>query len=77
MYAHTQCTCTCMYAVCNIACVLVYIIQAAEFRAFWGERAELRRFQDGSINEAVVWEGGSVGGRRGVVTRVITHLLNR
>ena len=44
---------------------------------FWGDKAELRRFQDGSINEAVVWRGGSVGERRGVVTQVITHLLNR
>ena len=53
------------------------ITQAAEFRVFWGEKAELRRFQDGSINEAVVWGGGSVGGRRGVVTQVVRHLLQR
>ena len=26
------------------------------FRAFWGPKAELRRFQDGKISEAVVWE---------------------
>jgi len=26
------------------------------FRDFWGERAELRRFKDGSIVEAVVWK---------------------
>ena len=44
---------------------------------FWGERSELRRFQDGSINEAVVWKGGSVGERRGVVTQIIAHLLHR
>ena len=44
---------------------------------FWGEKSELRRFQDGSINEAVVWEGGSVGERRGVVTQIVTHLLHR
>jgi hypothetical protein len=29
---------------------------AAAFREFWGDRAELRRFKDGSILEAVVWE---------------------
>ena len=58
-------------------CVLLCVVQASEFRTFWGEKAELRRFQDGSINEAVVWRGGSVGERRGVVTQVITHLLNR
>jgi U3 small nucleolar RNA-associated protein 22 len=29
---------------------------AAVFREFWGDKAELRRFKDGSILEAVVWE---------------------
>lgn len=29
---------------------------ARAFRAFWGDKAELRRFQDGLIAEAVVWE---------------------
>lgn len=31
-------------------------IAAAAFRAFWGDKAELRRFKDGSILEAVVWD---------------------
>lgn len=31
---------------------------AAKFRKFWGAKAELRRFQDGKINEAVVWQAG-------------------
>ncbi|GIL78350.1 hypothetical protein Vretimale_7699 [Volvox reticuliferus] len=29
---------------------------AARFRRFWGERAELRRWQDGKITETAVWE---------------------
>ncbi len=29
--------------------------EAAAFRKFWGEKAELRRFKDGSITESVVW----------------------
>jgi U3 small nucleolar RNA-associated protein 22 len=29
--------------------------EAAKFRAFWGERSELRRFKDGSILECVAW----------------------
>lgn len=29
--------------------------EAASFRKFWGEKAELRRFKDGSILESVVW----------------------
>jgi U3 small nucleolar RNA-associated protein 22 len=32
---------------------------AADFRGFWGDRSELRRFQDGAIVEAVVWDGSS------------------
>lgn len=27
-----------------------------KFRSFWGKKSELRRFQDGKISEAVVWE---------------------
>jgi len=30
-------------------------INAKAFRAFWGNKSEIRRFQDGSIVEAVVW----------------------
>ncbi|ETI25266.1 hypothetical protein G647_04641 [Cladophialophora carrionii CBS 160.54] len=33
--------------------------KAAEFRRFWGEKAELRRFKDGSISEALVWSQGA------------------
>ncbi|EFJ46213.1 hypothetical protein VOLCADRAFT_105649 [Volvox carteri f. nagariensis] len=29
---------------------------AARFRKFWGEKAELRRWQDGKITETAVWE---------------------
>ena len=29
--------------------------EAASFRSFWGEKAELRRFKDGSILESLVW----------------------
>ena len=28
-----------------------------EFRQFWGDRSQLRRFQDGSVKEMVVWGG--------------------
>ncbi|XP_061379629.1 nucleolar protein 6 [Danaus plexippus] len=31
--------------------------EAEQFRDFWGEKSELRRFQDGSITEACVWDG--------------------
>lgn len=32
--------------------------EAKKFREFWGERAELRRFKDGSILETLVWTAG-------------------
>ena len=31
--------------------------EAARFRQFWGEKAELRRFKDGGILECVEWKG--------------------
>ncbi|XP_064073088.1 nucleolar protein 6 [Vanessa tameamea] len=34
--------------------------EAEEFREFWGDKSELRRFQDGSITEACVWQEGPV-----------------
>ncbi|XXG81413.1 hypothetical protein AAC387_Pa09g2055 [Persea americana] len=30
--------------------------EVAKFRKFWGEKAELRRFKDGTIAESTVWE---------------------
>uniref|UniRef100_A0A8C8AGU2 Nucleolar protein 6 n=1 Tax=Otus sunia TaxID=257818 RepID=A0A8C8AGU2_9STRI len=38
--------------------------EALDFRTFWGEKSELRRFQDGSICEAVVWEADTVYQKR-------------
>ncbi|KAF1352035.1 pre-rRNA processing protein-like protein Utp22 [Delphinella strobiligena] len=49
--------------------------EAAEFRKFWGEKAELRRFRDGAILESLVWstkEGGLP-----IVQQIITWLLWR
>ncbi|KIV81867.1 hypothetical protein PV11_04017 [Exophiala sideris] len=43
--------------------------EAAEFRKFWGEKAELRRFKDGSISESLVWTAGSP-----VTLQILTHL---
>ncbi|XP_066272586.1 nucleolar protein 6-like [Branchiostoma lanceolatum] len=51
--------------------------QAAEFREFWGDRSQLRRFQDGTICEAVVWQGHNMAEKRLVCCQVIQHILNR
>ncbi|XP_017474357.1 PREDICTED: nucleolar protein 6 [Rhagoletis zephyria] len=50
---------------------------ANEFRKFWGDKAQLRRFQDGSITESVVWAAttDSLWKRRLVVRSIIAHLL--
>ncbi|XP_013378402.1 PREDICTED: nucleolar protein 6 [Chinchilla lanigera] len=49
--------------------------EAADFRRFWGSRSELRRFQDGAIREAVVWEAASLHQKRLIPHQVVTHLL--
>ncbi|XP_065110286.1 nucleolar protein 6 [Paramisgurnus dabryanus] len=49
--------------------------KAAEFRQLWGSRSELRRFQDGSITEAVMWSGSSICQRRLILLEIITYLL--
>lgn len=49
--------------------------KAAEFRQLWGFRSELRRFQDGAITEAVLWEGESMCQKRLVPKQIVTHLL--
>lgn len=55
---------------------------AEEFRKFWGDKSELRRFRDGSIVEACVWEvddakGGSVDTRRHIPEMVIKYVFPR
>ncbi|XP_052280548.1 nucleolar protein 6-like isoform X9 [Dreissena polymorpha] len=51
---------------------------AAEFRLFWGDKCELRRFQDGGICEAVLWMAdGAISERQQVCDLVIKHTLAR
>ncbi|KAM6036588.1 nucleolar protein 6 isoform 3-T3 [Theristicus caerulescens] len=49
--------------------------EALDFRTFWGEKSELRRFQDGSICEAVVWEADTVCQKRLIPEQIVRHLL--
>ncbi|ALC45900.1 Mat89Ba [Drosophila busckii] len=48
-----------------------------EFRKFWGEKSSLRRFQDGSITEAVVWASAtdSPSQKRLIVRQIVMWLL--
>ncbi|KAJ1671509.1 U3 snoRNP protein, partial [Coemansia sp. RSA 25] len=53
--------------------------EAARFRAYWGERAELRRFRDGAIRLATVWGAGDASPeqRAAVLPRMVAYLLRR
>ncbi|XP_041980479.1 nucleolar protein 6 [Aricia agestis] len=49
--------------------------EAEEFRAFWGAKSELRRFQDGAITEACVWTADTRAERRAIITQIVHYLL--
>jgi U3 small nucleolar RNA-associated protein 22 len=51
-------------------------IAAAKFRDFWGEKADLRRFRDGSILETVIWPAKDES-NFSVFRRVILFILRR
>ena len=47
------------------------------FRAFWGDRAETRRFKDGRILESVAWDAEGPSERSNIFVHIIQHVLNR
>ncbi|KAL2841235.1 Nrap protein [Aspergillus pseudoustus] len=47
---------------------------AAAFRNFWGGKAELRRFKDGSIRESLVW---SEDPSSSIAHQILVHILKR
>jgi U3 small nucleolar RNA-associated protein 22 len=47
------------------------------FKELWGNKAEVRRFRDGSIREAVVWEAKSPSERASIVVKSCQYLLHR
>ncbi|XP_014250307.1 nucleolar protein 6 [Cimex lectularius] len=51
--------------------------ESKEFRAFWGNKCELRRFRDSEVCEAVVWgkTGDPLRERRLILQKIITYLL--
>ncbi|KAH6602709.1 hypothetical protein BASA61_000874 [Batrachochytrium salamandrivorans] len=50
----------------------------AEFRELWGEKAETRRFKDGSITETVVFESDHTLQQRSLIAcRMAAHILAR
>lgn len=54
--------------------------KSREFREFWGEKAQLRRFRDGAVVEAVVWdkhEGDGNDWKRAIPERAVRFALGR
>ena len=49
--------------------------EAADFRRFWGDKAELRRFKDGSILECLVWEHKD--DHRSILEQVVSYVLEK
>ena len=46
-----------------------------QFRKFWGDKAELRRFKDGRITECVVWDIKTSDERPHVPGLIVRHIL--
>ncbi|KAF1988268.1 pre-rRNA processing protein Utp22 [Aulographum hederae CBS 113979] len=49
--------------------------EAAAFRQFWGEKAELRRFKDGSILESLVWS--TKESNKSIVEQIVRYVIAR
>ncbi|XP_041363671.1 nucleolar protein 6-like [Gigantopelta aegis] len=53
-------------------------VEAKEFIDFWGNKSELRRFQDGVICEAVVWTTSSLLNKKRLVSaKIVKYVLQR
>ncbi|XP_062204390.1 uncharacterized protein LOC133906481 [Phragmites australis] len=50
--------------------------EAVKFRKFWGEKAELRRFKDGTIAESTVWESESWE-KHTIIRRIADYVLTK
>ena len=50
-------------------------LAAAEFRRFWGDKAELRRFKDGSILESLIWSNSD--STEDVLKQIVTYVVGR
>ena len=46
-----------------------------EFKEFWGNKSELRRFKDGAIVESVVWDVNTAEGRAHIPLRIVEYIL--
>jgi Nrap protein domain 3 len=49
--------------------------EADAFRRLWDAKAEMRRFPDGAINEAVAWDNVAPELRGSIPELIVTHIL--
>ena len=57
-------------------CSIYHLLKALEFRNFWGKKSELRRFQDTTICEAVLFEQTNASNKRTVYSEIVKHILD-
>lgn len=51
--------------------------EAANFRDLWQEKSEIRKFQNGDICEAVLWNCNTIDDRRYIIINALKHVSNR
>ncbi|KAJ4474074.1 Nrap protein [Lentinula edodes] len=52
-------------------------VAVEQFRELWGDKAELRRFKDGSIVESVVWDVKTIDEKTLIPRRIVAFVLER
>lgn len=50
-------------------------VAAEAFREFWGRKAEMRRFKDGSILETLIWNNAEPG--ESIIDQIVKYVLRR
>ncbi|KAJ8941316.1 hypothetical protein NQ318_017856 [Aromia moschata] len=50
-------------------------VAAAEFRQFWGHLSSDRRFRDGSTNVAVHFKTNTIKGKRGIIRKILSFII--
>ncbi|RWS28285.1 nucleolar protein 6-like protein [Leptotrombidium deliense] len=51
--------------------------EAEDFKLYWEELSELRRFQDGEVCEAVYWKASNINEKRHIFRTALRHILQK
>lgn len=54
-------------------------MKAEDFRKFWGEKSELRRFRDGNVCETVCWASSNdtLKRKRSIIKNIVDYVLEK